>query len=143
VRKPETADSSRLLSTVFLAQIVVATIVGVVLSVAMDAVMEPALANLIFVVFLSISVSEVIMARHVVRQQLARDEEGARLQASVLASAFSGAIAVYGVVIGILSGHWYFVVPFGVIGFLAWQYLHRLVEGSEDNSDSFRFRSDP
>ena len=127
----------------FLAQIVIATVLGVVLSFVIDTDLEPALANLLFVVFLSISISEVILARYVVRKQLDRNEEESRLQAGVLASAFSGAIAIYGVVIGVLSGNWYFVLPFGVIAFVAWQYLNRIVQAYDDNSDPYRFRSHP
>ena len=94
--------------------------------------MEPVLASsgatLIFVLLLAISISEVIMARFVVRKQMARKEEGSETQARVLASAFAGAIAIYGLIIGILTGHWYFVLPFGVIAFLASRYLHGLIE---------------
>ena len=132
VREPTTTDSSRTLSTVFLAQIVIATILGVVLSIVMDPILEESGANLIFLLFICISISEVIMARFVVQKQLREGAEGSRQQAIVLANAFAGAIAVYGLVIGILSGAWYYVIPFGVIALAAWQYLHNLIRSTPD-----------
>jgi hypothetical protein len=128
---------------VFLAQIVIATALGVILSFAVEPVLSSSGATLIFVLLLAVAISEVVMARFVVSKQLAKGEEGAQAQAGVLASAFAGAIAVYGLIVGILAGHWYFVLPFGVIAFFAWQYLNRLVQSHEDTSNPYRFRSDP
>jgi len=130
VREPSTAPDT--LSTVFLAQIVIATVLGVVLSIVMDPVLEESAANLLFLLFICISISEVIMGRFVVQKQLREGAEGSRQQAIVLANAFAGAIAVYGLVIGILSGFTYFVVPFGVIALFAWQYLHHLIRTTPD-----------
>jgi hypothetical protein len=128
VREPSTADSSRTLSTVFLAQIVIATILGVVLSLALEPVLEESPAKLFFVLFICVAISEVIMGRFVVIKQINQGGEAARQQATVLANAFAGAIAVYGLIIGVLSGHWYYVIPFGVIAFIAWQYLGHIVQ---------------
>lgn len=125
MREPTTAPDT--LSTVFLAQIVIATILGVVLSIVMDPVLAEDARTLIFLLFICIAVSEVIMARFVVQKQLREGAEGSRQQAIVLANAFAGAIAVYGLVIGILSGNWYFVIPFGIIALAAWQYLHHII----------------
>ena len=99
-----------------------------VLSLVVEPVLESSGATLIFVLLLAISVSEVIMARFVVRKQIAQKEESSETQARVLASAFAGAIAVYGLIIGILTGHWFLVVPFGAIAFFASRYLHDLIE---------------
>ncbi len=136
VREPTTTPDN--LSTVFLAQIVIATILGVVLSFALDPILEESGANLIFLLFICISISEVIMARFVVQKQLREGAEGARQQAIVLANAFAGAIAVYGLVIGILGGFAYFVVPFGVIALFAWQYLHNIIRTTPDTPSRFR-----
>ena len=141
VREPSTADSSRTLSTVFLAQIVVATILGVVLSLALDLEMESSVANILFFLFICISISEVIMARFVVQKQLREGAEGSRQQAIVLANAFAGAIAVYGLVIGILSGNWYYVLPFGLISLAAWQYLHHLIRTTPETPTPSRRRN--
>jgi len=142
VKEPSTADSSRTLSTVFLAQIVAATILGVVLSLALDLEMESSVANILFFLFICISISEIIMARFVVQKQIREIDADSALQAIVLANAFAGAIAIYGLVIGVLTGNWYFVPPFGVIAYIAWQYLHRVVRTALEDKHPYRMRTD-
>jgi hypothetical protein len=141
VREPSTPDSSRTLSSVFLAQIVIATILGVVLSLALDPILAEDARTLIFLLFICIAISEVIMARFVVQKQLREGAEGSRQQAIVLANAFAGAIAVYGLVIGVLSGNWYYVIPFGVIALAAWQYLHHLIRTTPETPAPSRRRN--
>jgi hypothetical protein len=148
VRESATRETWKILRTVFLAAILIATVAGVVSSQLVETPpIEGSTATFVFVALLFVSVLEMALAKSMTSKSIekAAGSLSPRDQAAAVGFAMAAAIAIYGLVLGSISAKWFYVVPFGVIAFIAWQMVNGFVQtlpDARETADPFSMRSD-
>ncbi|HEX5141087.1 MAG TPA: hypothetical protein VFX19_09095 [Dehalococcoidia bacterium] len=143
-----TPETWKILRTVFLAAILIATVAGVVSSQLVETPpIEGSTATFVFVALLFVSVLEMALAKYVTSKSIenATGSLSPRDQAAAVGFGMAAAIALYGLVMGSISGKWFYVVPFGVIAIVAWQMVGAFVQtlpDARETADPFSMRSD-
>ena len=131
-------DALQVLAWAFLGGIVVMTIVAVPIASAVVPVLDSETALLANVTFLLVAVSHLVIGRAVVLPSNAKG--GAPTSSiAVLGYALAESAVIYGLVLVVLSGDVWRIVPFTVIAVVGWLLTRSFVQqlGAESEAEEF------
>jgi hypothetical protein len=148
VKDAATPETWKILRTVFLAAILIATVAGVVASQLVETpAIDGTTAMRLSIALMSLSLTELVIARSITSKYAKNATRllSPRDHAAAVGFMVAAAIAIYGLVLGSISAKWFYVVPFGVIAFIAWQMVNGFVQtlpDARETADPFSMRSD-
>jgi hypothetical protein len=93
-----------------------------------DPSLDASAATVLIVTLLIVSFADIVLLRVVVLSRLASERGPRRQTAIILASAYSNAIAIFGLVAAIVSGQGLIALPFAAISFLSFYVLLSYVD---------------
>lgn len=129
LRSVSPPNTEPLLRWVFLAAIIVLTVVGLILGEALTSSFKDTPTTVVPIVLFAVGTSSLLLVRLVLLPQMARNPDVLPQALAAMGYAFAEAPATYGVVAAIMTGRGWVALPFGALAFAGWLVVKAFIAG--------------